>query len=241
MHRLRIGLLLCDDVDEAYRDQYGTYSEMFQSSIDESAEFIELVPVYCHLDETLPAPEDFDGYIISGSRYSVYEPRPWILDLQEFVGRCWQQNVKIVGICFGHQLIAHALGGKTEKAGAGWGFGIHAATVTEPQSWMKGLNDLTANVYNLIVIHQDQVMEIPPAFTTIAENDFCPHSMIVAHGKMLGIQGHPEFNKAFCKFRATLRRERIGEEVYQSALHSLRTQNTHSETILGWVKAFLRQ
>ncbi len=238
---LNVGLLLCDDVDLDARNQYGTYSAMFQNALDPEAKNINLTAFRCHEGAALPEPGDFDGYIISGSRYSVYDDLPWIGVLQEFIQKCWNQNIKIVGICFGHQLLAHTLGGKTEKAEVGWGFGIHTAKITEKRDWMNGTNDLNGNLYNLIVIHQDQVVDVPPAFKVIAENDFCPNSMMVAGDKMLGIQGHPEFNKEFCAFRADFRKELIGPEVYQSTLHSLAENETHSPTIMRWIGNFLHQ
>lgn len=240
-YKPRIGLILCDDVDEASRKQYGTYARMFQDGLDPDKESLQLVPIRCFEGESLPNPEDYDGYVISGSRYSVYEDRQWIRNLLEFVRQCWVSEVRIVGICFGHQVIAHSLGGKTEKADAGWGFGIHTARITRPQDWMTDTDTLNGDFYNLIVIHQDQVVEMPPEFSTIAENDFCPNSMIVAEGKMLGIQGHPEFSKEFCQFRADYRKDIIGPEVYELTVSSLKEMDTHSPTILKWVTNFLRQ
>lgn len=237
---LKIGLLLCDDVDESVQEIYGTYSEMFQSSLDPTAQIIELVPIRCFEGEHLPNPKDYDGYIISGSRHGVYDDLPWISVLQQFIQDCWDQEVKMVGICFGHQLLAHSLGGKAEKADIGWGFGIHSTKITDKKPWMTDTEDLNGHLYNLIVIHQDQVVEIPPNFKTIGENDFCPNSMIVADSKMLGIQGHPEFSKEFCAFRADFRRNLIGPEVYESTLRSLESNDTHSNTVMIWIKNFLR-
>ena len=238
---LQIGLLLCDDVDGDSQEHYGTYSEMFQNSIDASSQSIQLTPIHCHKGDILPEPDHFSGYIISGSRYGAYESHSWILDLQAFIRQCWKQNNKVVGICFGHQMIAQALGGTVVKVDAGWGFGIHSTCITHRQPWMKNRAGIKHNSYNLIVIHQDQVITLPPGFKNVAKNDFCPNSMIVADGKMLGIQGHPEFNKAFCRFRADTRRALIGEEVYQSAMRSLETMDTHSATVLDWVTQFLHR
>ncbi len=238
---LKIGLLLCDDVDVSAQAQFGTYAQMFKDSLDPLEQNFVLVPIRCFEDEPLPSPTKYDGYIISGSRYSAYEDLPWIGGLQDFVRQCWDQDVKVVGICFGHQLIAQALGGKTEKAEVGWGFGIQSAKITEKRRWMTDTGNLNGDLYNLIVIHQDQVVDVPPQFKTIAENDFCPNSMIVAGNKMLGIQGHPEFGKEFCTFRAKFRKDLIGTEIYESALHSLAEYDTHSSTIFKWVSNFLDQ
>ena len=242
---LNIGLLLCDDIDDADRDQYGAYTGMFQNALDPGSDEIHLTAIRCFEGEALPQPGKFDGYVISGSRYSAYDDLSWIKSLQRFIVDCWEKNVRVVGICFGHQLIAHTLGGRASRAESGWGFGIQTAKITDRKSWMNdpGLSTepLEGDRYNLIVIHQDQVVDVPPEFETIAENDFCPNSMIVADNKMLGIQGHPEFSKEFCAFRAEFRKELIGREVYQRALRSLAQHNTDSATVMKWVSNFLRQ
>ena len=239
--KLKIGLILCDDVDESAQQHYGSYAQMFQDSLDPGQENMDLCPVRCFEGETLPEPGEYDGFVITGSRYSVYEDKPWIKDLLEFVRLCWERNVRVVGICFGHQVIAHALGGKAEKAEVGWGFGIQTAKVTCKQEWMTDTDTLNGDLYNLIVIHQDQVVDMPPHFRTIAENDFCPNSMILADDKMLGIQGHPEFSKEFCQFRADFRKDIIGPYVYEETVNSLAEKDTHAPTILKWVNNFLQQ
>ncbi|WP_423906686.1 homoserine O-acetyltransferase/O-succinyltransferase family protein [Candidatus Spongiihabitans sp.] len=236
---LSVGLLLCDDVDQSAQAQYGNYAQMFQNGVDPSKKSISLTPIRCFEGEALPQPTEYDGYIITGSRCGAYEDLPWIGVLQAFIQESWEQKTKVVGICFGHQLIAHSLGGKTEKAAAGWGFGIHSAKIIDRKPWMTDTDNLNRDRYNLIVIHQDQVVNVPPQFKTIAENDFCPNSMIVADNKMLGIQGHPEFNKAFCRERAEFRKELLGPEVYQATLNSLAKNETHSKTVFNWVNNFL--
>lgn len=245
---LNIGLLLCDDVDDSAHAQYGSYTGMFERALNHGSGNVLLTAIRCFEDEPLLEPELFDGYIISGSRYSVYDDLPWIKSLLRFVVECRDRNVRVVGICFGHQLIAHALGGRTEKAGVGWGFGIQTAKITDRKSWMdtsgpssdSSSESLDGDLYNLVVIHQDQVVKVPPEFKTIAENDFCPNSMIVAGNKMLGIQGHPEFSKEFCAFRAETRKKLIGQEVYERTLHSLAEYDADSGTVMQWVNNFLR-
>lgn len=239
MSNPNIGLLLCDDIEAADQADYGTYTQMFENALEADEHGWAITPLRCFEGQSLPDPNDFDGYIISGSRCSVYDDIPWIHNLMGFVRECWNRDSKVVGICFGHQLIAHALGGEARKADAGWGFGIHRSAITGHRPWMDNSADMPADHYNLIVIHQDQVVTVPKGFDTLATSDFCPNSLIVADGKMLGIQGHPEFSKAFCKFRADHRRELIGEDVYQSALDSLASKNTHAKGVMGWVRRFL--
>jgi len=232
-----IGLLLCDDVPEDGQSRFGNYHLMFQQGIHKVDPAMELT-AYAAYKGALPSkPSDHDGYMISGSAASVFEDLPWIEPLMEFVRRCQSERVKMVGICFGHQLIAHALGGKAERSENGWGFGIHQATITASPEWL----DTKSKRYDLIVIHQDQVVELPDGFTTLASNDFCPNSMMSDNDVMLGIQGHPEFSKEYCAYRAEARRELIGESKYQETLELLEGNETESSEVLSWVSQFLRQ
>jgi len=200
---IKIGLLLCDDVDRDAQAEFGSYRNMFQNGLDPSHSLIDLVPIRCFDGELLPEkPSHFSGYVISGSKHGVYDNLLWITNLLQFIRDCWISKTRMIGVCFGHQAIAHALGGHAEKSTLGWGFGIQATTVRNRQAWMKDYEELENDDYNLVVIHQDQVVKLPPMFKTIADNHFCPNSMIIADTTMLGIQGHPEFSADYCRFRA---------------------------------------
>ena len=239
---LKIGLILCDDVDLKAQAEFGTYSNMFQTGLDPECSSIDLVPIRCFEGEPLPAsPQQFAGYVISGSRHGVYDDISWIGDLLQFIRDCWNAQVRLVGVCFGHQALAHALGGRTEKSMRGWGFGVQGTTILHRQSWMSDYETLDGDIYNLVVIHQDQIVKMPPMFETVASSNFCPHSMIVAGTTMLGIQGHPEFSAEYCKFRAEYRyqSELIDAETYASAIRSLEQYPLHSTAILKWMKQFL--
>lgn len=233
----KIGLLLCDDVPEDGQPRFGNYHRMFQQGIHKVDPSMDLTAYDAYKGILPTAPTDYDGYIISGSAASVFEDLPWIEPLMEFVRRCQSEQVKMAGICFGHQLIAHALGGKAERSDNGWGFGIHRAAITDTPEWLETQN----KNYDLIVIHQDQVVDLPSGFNTLASNDFCPHSMISDNDVMLGIQGHPEFSKEYCAYRAEARRELIGENKYQETLELLEGNESESSEVLSWVSQFLRK
>lgn len=234
--KLSIGLLLCDDVPANGRAKFGDYVGMFANGLSKVDRQIKLTPYRAYQGELPAKPATHAGYLISGSAASVFDEHQWIRDLMTFVGAANQHQIRIVGICFGHQLIAHALGGKTVRAEQGWAFGIHSAKLSNLPKWLQTDRDC----YRLIVIHQDQVVALPPGFDTIASNDFCPNSMITDGANMLGIQGHPEFSKAYCAWRAAARRELIGEHKYQQTLELLANNSTDSKPVLAWVSQFLR-
>jgi len=233
---LRVGLLLCDDVDPQAQQQYGAYAGMFGARIGGADAGLRLHPLRCDLGELPAAPDDFDAYIISGSRHAVYDSHAWIARLQGFVRACQARRKKTVGICFGHQLIAHACGGEARKSSAGWGLGVHQSRITWRPAWLE---DGGANDYRLVAIHQDQVVKLPPGFRVIAASEFCPVSMFADDGAMLGIQGHPEFSRAFCEFRIHARRDQLTDDVYRRALDSLKVQ-PDATRVCDWIARFIR-
>lgn len=240
-NKIKIALFLCDENDLPTKEKFGSYSDMFRREISRMHKNMHITTFRCHLGDELPQPEEYDGYIISGSRNSVYEELPWIAKLKEFIRQCWQQQIRMVGICFGHQLLAESLGGKTLRAQQGWGFGVHQVSIIKPKFWMRDCGDDGTCQYNIIVIHQDQVAKIPEGFEVIAKSDFCPVGMMQGGDIMLGIQGHPEFSIDFCSARAQARRKCIGEQKYQEAIHSLQHFKPDSDMVLRWIIYFLSQ
>lgn len=237
---IRIGLLLCDDVDVAAQDEYGTYADMFARQIHAADDNMTVSPLRAYEGELPDSPDDFDAFMISGSRHATYDSSEWIAQLHEFVRRCFDHRKKTVGICFGHQLIAHALGGEARKSDVGWGVGIHTTRITAPQTWMDASELIAPNRYNLIVVHQDQVVKLPPDSCVIAENDFCPISMFVTDDVMLGIQGHPEFSKKYCEFRIHHRKKLFSTELYEQSLASLEQMELDALQVFDWITRFIR-
>lgn len=184
---MQIGLLQCDDVRPELQVTHRNYDQMFNALLNKVNPGIQL-RFYRVIDGEYPAdPDECDGYIISGSRYSVYEDLPWIKRFEAFVQHLYQQGKPTVGICFGHQMMAQALGGKTERASNGWGVGIATSEVKSVPRWLTPKLDN----YSLVVSHQDQVTQLPPGAETLAGSAFCPIGMFTVGEHFLGIQGHP--------------------------------------------------
>ncbi|MFT4783459.1 MAG: GMP synthase-like glutamine amidotransferase [Paracoccaceae bacterium] len=121
-----------------------------------------------------------DGWLITGSRHGVYEDHPFIPPLEQFIQSAFVANVPVVGICFGHQIMAQAMGGKVEKSTKGWGVGR--------QAYLYGDEEITMNAW-----HQDQVIEKPALATTIASNGFCAHAGLLYGQRGFSVQAHPEY------------------------------------------------
>ncbi len=191
----RIGILECDHVDDRYRAIDGDYLDMFAALLPK----VDLVR-YDVVAGTIPrAPDECDGWLATGSRHSVYEELDWIQQAGAFVEKVHRAQVPFVGVCFGHQLLAHFACGRTEKAAIGWGVGAHTLDSGE----------------RLLYMHQDQVLVVPAGGEVVAGTDHCPNAVIRVGPSMLGIQAHPEFSADYVVALLEAREERIGHDVVQ--------------------------
>jgi len=214
---MRVGLLECDHVDERWRGIDGDYGDMFDALLG-----IDLVR-YDAVNDVLPARADeCDGWLATGSRFSVYDDAAWITRLQSFVRDVRDAGAPFVGICFGHQLLAQSIGGRTEKAAVGWGVGA-------VDTWIEP--DRADAV--LLYMHRDQVVSLPEGAAVLGRTDHCPIAMLQV-GPMLGIQAHPEFSAAYVNALLDARADRIGHELTARAKASLeRVGDAHDAEALG--------
>ena len=202
----RIGLLECDHVDDRFRSIAGDYVDMFGALLPD----LDLVP-YDARNGSLPSsPDECEGWVATGSRRSVYDDEPWIHELSAFVRSIRDAGVPYVGICFGHQLLAHALGGRTARAATGWGAGAHDMDVP----------DREPHTVTLLYMHGDQVADVPDGGVVLGSTDHCRVAMLQV-GSMLGMQAHPEFPPAYLEALLDVRADRIGDEKTAVARASL--------------------
>lgn len=206
---------MCDHVSPAVTDIAGDYADMFQRLFQRHPG-IQLVPYDLTKGEFPTALDECAAWITTGSRRSVYDDEPWIERLAAFVRAVASSDRPYVGVCFGHQMIAHALGGKVERAEVGWGVGIKEVIVPDPPGW------LGRRSFRVLNSHADQITNLPSGATVLGGNDHCPVSLMALGPSMLGIQGHPEFEPEYVE--ALLRARRgtvIPEEVCDAGLSSL--------------------
>ncbi|GGM77826.1 GMP synthase [Dyadobacter beijingensis] len=229
----KVGLLECDHVREELLPIAGDYREMFPALFAQVAPDWEFT-FYDVCNGHFPASVDeCEVYLCTGSKFSVYDDEPWIGHLKEFVREIHAAGKKYIGICFGHQMLAEALGGKVQKAMVGWCVGVHNFQVLSQEDWMSPPRPS----FNLLMMCQDQVMELPPDSTILAETQDCPVGMFRAGTHMVGIQAHPEFSKPYEKALMEIRTERIGAAKVEMGIVSLELP-LHELTFANWLKNF---
>ncbi len=229
-----VGILKADSVLDDLKPTHGDYSDMFTRILSASARPCE-VKVYDVEHFEYPSDLDAcDGYLITGSKRSVYEEAPWIQRLGDFVQTLHQAKKKLVGICFGHQLVAHVLGGKTEKSDRGWGVGRH-----ETQLLVDLNSDAIAGTqFSLLSSHQDQVSQLPESARVLAQSDFCPIAGMLIDQHILTLQGHPEFDTAYAHALLQIRRATVGEANYEAATASM-LQSPDQARVADWILRFI--
>jgi len=229
-----IGILETGQLPAELGDKHGDYPQMFQrllGGVDPSLDFA----VYRVTEEQLPRDvAECDAWLITGSRHGVYDPLPWIKPLKRFLRRAYEQDVPIVGICFGHQILAEALGGKAEKSDKGWGLGVHRYPLLR-HGGIEGVDgELTLNAF-----HQDQVTRLPEDAEVLAGSAFCPYAVLAYRGRAISVQPHPEFSTDFERDLIEYRRGASfsGDEA-DRALDSLGGR-LHTESIAEWIVRFI--
>ena len=230
---LRIGLLLCDHLDEDVAAQVGDYTELYPAVFGPAGVELTIYEVTRgELPERLVA---HDGWIVSGSRRSTYEDEQWIHDLEDLVRRIVADRRRLVGICFGHQMTAQALGGTVEPATVGWGVGVKAFDVVAPPQWMEPVDDFT-----ILMSHRDQVTRLPDGAELVATADYCPVGAYRIDDHVFCVQGHPEFVPELSRILMGRRREVIGGDVVDAALPTLEDR-VDGERVVGWMAEFFRR
>jgi GMP synthase-like glutamine amidotransferase len=225
----RIAIVETGRPPEALRPEYGDYADMFDRMLGDA--FLTLR--FDAAQGALPDPSAFDGAIITGSAAGVYEDHAWLPPLFDWI-RSAKGEMRLLGVCFGHQAMAQALGGRVEKSDKGWGVGLHRYDVVSAEPWMRP----PAASVALPASHQDQVVVRPPEARVILSSDFAPLAGLAWGDDAVSMQPHPEFSPEFAAALTAGRRDRMDFDVVEQALFSLTDQNDRA-LVGGWVRRFL--
>lgn len=207
--RLRVGLVVCGAPPPALTEYAAGYLPMFSALLEPYG--LDLTALDARAGRVAVEADRFDGYLLTGSASSVYDADPWIADALAFVREVVDAGVALAGVCFGHQLIAAALGGRVEKADVGWGAGVHTYSVPTP------LGPDGATTMRLQAMHQDQVLAAPEGAVVWATSEFCPVAGYTIGERVWTVQPHPEFTAALSTGIIGLREELFGPELTAAA------------------------
>ena len=169
-----------------------------------------------------------DGWLITGSRHGVYEDHPWIPPLEAFIRAAFAKRVPLVGICFGHQIVAQAMGGKVARYEGGWAVGA--------TDYDFGGETLTLNAW-----HRDQVIEAPKGARVIATNDHCANAALLYDDRALTVQAHPEFRPEFVDGLMQTRGKGLVPDALMAAATARLADPLQDKTMAGRIAAFFKE
>ena len=221
---MNIGILICGHFVDEIKATYGTYRDLYAELLGPD---YHCTPYFIVDGEIPGSVEEQDGWLISGSRSGAYEDLPWIPPLEDFLRQAYAADVPLVGICFGHQVLAQALGGKVEKFKGGWSFG--------PVDY--GFVD--GSTQTIVAVHQDQVVSPPTDASVTARTDFCAFAGLAYKGRAISFQPHPEFSSQFIADLTDIYADRLTPDVIAGA-RAVIDKPLDSNRMADQIRAFLQ-
>jgi GMP synthase-like glutamine amidotransferase len=233
---MKLTIIQTGDVPVPLRPQFGAYPPMFQRMFDEAGIAFDYETVAVFDGAPFPDPARLEGVIVTGSAAGVYDNHlPWMEPLRAFIRAAYAARTPMLGVCFGHQIMADALGGDVRKSEKGWGLGRHVYEVTARPAFLA----TDAPALAIACSHQDQVITPPKEADVFLASDFTPNAgLLYRNGAAISLQPHPEFDDAYTIALAELRRGKAPDEIVDGAVASVSTPS-HSRDMAGYVGAFI--
>lgn len=193
----------------ALREQYGGFDAMLYQALGLAPAAVCVRRVY-H-GEALGPVADYGGAIITGSPANITDRLDWSEQAADWLRRAMDAGLPLLGICFGHQLLTHALGGRVDFHPDGREIGTHDIRLTaagRADPLLQGVPAVLAAHF----IHEQSVLEAPPGAVVLAENDHDRYQMLRHGERAISMQYHPEFSAAIMRGYLSLMREQLAAE-----------------------------
>lgn len=191
MEGKKFAVLLCAEDSEYVKKKYGGYFGVFVRMLAEEGESWDFFRV-AHGE--FPSDDEigeFDGFVITGSCNDAHGNDLWICKLLNLLKKIDSMKKKVLGICFGHQILGRSLGGTIERATTGWDIGVTTVNLSSKQ-----FNNLKLPAFlQVIECHRDEIRELPPKAEVMAWSSKTGIEMFRYGDHIMGIQGHPEYTK----------------------------------------------
>lgn len=233
---MKLGILKTGAPPASLQPRFGDYPQMFRKLLGEGAFDYRTYAV--DEGEWPERVEACEAYLVTGSAKGAYDPDPWIGELMSFLNEA-KGRAKLVGVCFGHQVMAQAFGGQVIKSPKGWGLGEQLYEVRSREPWMDSATDAAGQI-RLPGSHQDQVVEAPPGAQVIAGSAFSPLGALAYRDQpAISIQLHPEFEPDYAIALIEGRRGvRFGDDEADRAISSYQAPDDRAR-VGGWIRNFL--
>ncbi|MSO38102.1 MAG: hypothetical protein EXQ69_07615 [Acidimicrobiia bacterium] len=228
---MRVGLLMVGHVADSAVPIAGDYPELFDALLGDHG--IELVRYDLDADRFPTSTDECEGWLCSPSRCSTYDDHGWIASAEDFLRELIAKERKYVGICFGHQLLAQAMGTPVLRSHDGWQVGVQEYEIVERTGWMTPQRDGIA----LPASHEDQVSAVPEGARLLARSEGCAVAGLLVGDRAWTLQPHPEFTSALADHLYEMRTSSIGEEKVSAARASL-TSQLDSAVVAQWIANF---
>ena len=207
---MRVCILETGKLPDQLEKKFGNYSSMFSNLFEQLNICIDLKTFEITRFQYPADPKEADLWLITGSSFGVYDDLPWIQKLKEFIKHAIKEKIALMGICFGHQIIAETMGGEVQKSEKGWGVGVQRYERIFEPAWAQKLGPSFSGYAS----HQDQIINPPNSSHTVYGSSFCPHAILTYGNKdkpsAISIQSHPEFSNKLLK---RIIKRRIGKTV----------------------------